>query len=332
MFKILITGGGTLRNSVVITVLAVLTLAIGVTGAESDSQPRYAVPAFGYSAVVPADWSIYMETDSDTMAIVSFGLPEVWSELEGQSIENAISITAHKRSDLHSVQDLIDFEARRKAAIIVSSVDAGLVTEPARLIITKINGYEYKTLAGYRYRNGIGYEISFTATEGTYDINLQHFLNFVKKVEFFALNPTGPKGYPSRYQEASLLYRTKPDSRERVISLLQAELESDSTNLNAATLLTIVLFDSGRYDETLALADRAINLNPGGLTPAMYLYKGKALYELGRYMECQMTIGGLWAIFQESARMSSEYDDLMAKVAEKLKTDADTGQVQPEPK
>ena len=125
-----------------------------------------------------------------------------------------------------------------------------------------------------------------------------------------------------------MLFRTRPDAYPRVISLLEAELADDSTNLDAAHILAIAYYETGRYDDAVAACDRAIMMNDG-IVPAMFLYKGKALFELGRYVEVDLVLGGLWALFQDDPRLAREYDELMKKLLEKLPGKEDTTVAQP---
>ena|SRR5688572_5426498 len=52
------------------------------------------------------------------------------------------------------------------------------------VVVSKIYGLEYKTLTTYRFENGIGYVIGFTATHGTFDKNLPKYHEFLEKLEF----------------------------------------------------------------------------------------------------------------------------------------------------
>ena len=307
--------------------LAAAILGVGISASAQNELPRYASSAFGYSVVVPSDWRIYAESENDTMNVISFGLPEIWSELEQQQIENAIAVIALKQPDISSVQDVIDVQMKRRADILVSHTEATLLFGPAQQVITKMGNYEYKALVTYRYENGIGYEFSFNATEGTYDRNLPKFLDFLSTIEFLAPDSEGTNVYPSRLQEASFLFRTRPEAYPRVISLLEAELKDDSTNLDAAHILAIAYYEIGRFDEAVTACDRAIKMNDG-IVPAMFLYKGKALFELGKYAEVEFYLGGLWALFQGDPALAREYDDLMTRLLEKLPRVDDTGSTQ----
>ena len=59
----------------------------------------------------------------------------------------------------------------------------------AFVVVSRIDGLEYKTLTTYRFENGIGYVIGFTATHGTFDKNLPNYRAFLEKLEF--VSPAG---------------------------------------------------------------------------------------------------------------------------------------------
>jgi hypothetical protein len=54
----------------------------------------------------------------------------------------------------------------------------------AFVYVTRIGGLEYKNQTTFRIENGVGYVIGFTATHGTYDINLPKCPAFLEKLEF----------------------------------------------------------------------------------------------------------------------------------------------------
>jgi len=290
----------------------------------AQQQPvQYVVPSCGYRVVVPLDWSIHAEYDDDTVSRVSFGLPPIWSDLEQQEIENAIAVIAHRRSDLSSVQDVVDLERLRHQHILISSTDVDLQFGRAQRMITEIRGLQYISLVVCRLENGVGYVFSFTATEGTYDRNRERFIEFLSMVEFFPPDPKAKKVYPSRFQEAMLLFRTEPNAYQRIIRLLQAELDDNPTDLETVTLLAMAYYESNRFEEALSFFDSAIVLNEG-LNPHVYLYKGKALHKLGRSAEARQLLRATWALFQGNARLSADYDELMSQLQAEEAKEQDT--------
>lgn len=156
----------------------------------AQEQPaQYVEPSCGYSTVVPLDWSIHSEYSDDTVSRVSFGLPRIWSDLEQQEIENSIAVIAHRRSDLSSVEDVVELEGHRHRHVLISSTEVELQFGRAQRLITEIRGLQYKSLVVYRLENGVGYVFIFTATEGTYDRNRKRFIEFLSTVEFFPPEP-----------------------------------------------------------------------------------------------------------------------------------------------
>lgn len=296
-----------------IPIAIALNVVPGTSIAVQEQPAEYGVPAFGYRVVVPDDWGIHNEYEDDTTAVVSFGLPPMWSDLEQQEIENAVAVFACKRSDISSVPDIVDFELKRVADILISSTEVDLEFGRALRLETELDGYRYETLAAYRFENGVGYAFSFTATEGTYNRNRERFIEFLSTVRFFPPDSEAVKIFPSRFQEAMQLYRAGPANIPKVISLLEAELKDNSTNLKAVKLLTMTYYESKRFEKALVMFDSAIVIDEG-LSPYVYLYKGKALHKLGRSAEAKLLLGGLWALFQGDGELSAEYDEFMSQL------------------
>jgi len=116
-------------------------------------------------------------------AIVEWGLPLTYSELEKTDIENSISITAYHRTDIKSMEELITYEYLRKDPRETSlEVDTSSVN--ARIVYSTIKGLNYKGKIYFVFKNDIGYVITFMATPGTYDKNLGLFEDFNKKITF----------------------------------------------------------------------------------------------------------------------------------------------------
>jgi hypothetical protein len=156
-------------------------IAASVVG---DGSSKYSKPDFGFVATVPDDWHVYAEREDEGRFIVSFGLPMVWSESEKKRIENDVSITVYHRIDISSLKKVVEYEERRVADMLVSRKEVTSTFGKAFVIVTKIHGFEYKTLSTCHFVNGFGYVISFTATEGTYDINLKKYSDFLAALVF----------------------------------------------------------------------------------------------------------------------------------------------------
>lgn len=165
------------------TMLAVLLLTLNIQGQTKHQNDKY-----GFSVQVPADWHIYAEikdNPSSKSAIIDWGLPKVYSELEKTSIENAVSITAYNRPDIKTIGDLIKLEFNRVKHILSSKELIDSIPYYSYTVISVQNGLKYKSQVILIFKNNIGYVLSFTATPGTYDINIQKFENFVKGILFF---------------------------------------------------------------------------------------------------------------------------------------------------
>ncbi len=142
---------------------------------------------YRFKVEVPKDWELYGQIINDTIqqkAIADWGLPLIYSELEKTDIENAISITAYKRSHYKSWGDVMMNEVFRKDPTHTDMAPDS-VSENARIIYHDNNGLEYKGKSYFVYKNGIGYIINFMATPGTYDKNIKVFEEFYTKINFF---------------------------------------------------------------------------------------------------------------------------------------------------
>lgn len=165
------------------TFLTFLFLALNVKG-----QTRFQNDKYGFSGQVPTDWYIYAETKDNPLnksSIIEWGLPKVYSELEKTDIENAVSITAYKRPDIKNLDDLIKFEFERVSHILSSKEIIDSIPYHSYLLITVQKGLKYKSKVEFVFKNNIGYVLNFTATIGTYNMNVQKFDSFVKGIQFF---------------------------------------------------------------------------------------------------------------------------------------------------
>jgi hypothetical protein len=153
------------------------------------AQTTYSNDKYGFTAVVPKDWLIYAEIKDDAenhVALLDWGLPKIYSDVEKQNIENAVSITAYQRSDIKNIDDLMKFEFDRISSIMVSKTKLDDILHTSYEIISKRNNQSYKTKTTFVFKNNIGYVLIFTATPGTYDKNLPKFNDFITHVVFSA--------------------------------------------------------------------------------------------------------------------------------------------------
>lgn len=151
-------------------------------------QTSYQNDKYGFSGLVAEDWHVYAEIKNDAVnnkALIDWGLPKVYSKLEKTSIENAVSIVAYNRPDIKTIDDLMKFEFERIGHILVSKELIDTIPRSSYTVITSRNGLKYKSKVAFVYQNNIGYVLSFTATPGTYDINLSKFDSFVDKIQFY---------------------------------------------------------------------------------------------------------------------------------------------------
>ncbi|MBL4656940.1 MAG: hypothetical protein JKX73_02990 [Flavobacteriales bacterium] len=171
-------------TKIILILLTVLTATINTL----YGQSKYQNDKYGFSGQVPDDWHVYAEIKDDPAnkkAIIDWGLPKVYSKLEKTSIENAVSITAYKKPDIKTIDDLIKFEFERIGHVLVSKELNDTIQRPSYVVITLRNGLNYKSKVAFVFQNNIGYVLSFTATPGTYDLNISKFDSFVNDLQFF---------------------------------------------------------------------------------------------------------------------------------------------------
>lgn len=151
-------------------------------------QTKFQNDLYGFGGQVPDDWHVYGEIKDDVInkrAIIDWGLPKVYSELEKTTIENSVSITAYKRPSLKTIEDLTKIEFGRVANVLVSKELIDSTSYTSYLVFTVRNGLKFKSKLTFVFKNDVGYVLNFTATPGTYDINLLKFDNFVKSLQVF---------------------------------------------------------------------------------------------------------------------------------------------------
>lgn len=154
----------------------------------SFGQTLYQNDLYGFNCKVPADWTVYAEMKHDKInqnSIIDWGLPKVYSLLEKTKIENAVSITAYKRKEINSIENLINFEFNRMKNNLIEKIKLEGTKNTTYNVLTKIDGFTYKTQLIFLFENNIGYILNFTATQGTFDININKFIEFEKGITFF---------------------------------------------------------------------------------------------------------------------------------------------------
>ena len=140
---------------------------------------------FKFRVQIPSDWTLYGQNinNNNSMAIVDWGLPKIYSELENAEIENSISVRAYRHQKIKSVEELITSEYFRINPI-ETSLEIDSTNANARIVYQTKNGLNYKGKIYFLYENAIGYIVTFMATPGTYDKNINLFENFYKSIEF----------------------------------------------------------------------------------------------------------------------------------------------------
>jgi hypothetical protein len=175
-----------MRHIYVLTFLFQI-LTSGSFGQTGDSQTvEYKNLLFRFSVDIPINWKLYGQVTNDTInhrAIVDWGIPLVYSELEKSDIENSISITAYRKAEIQNIDQLFLFE-RQRTKHLTDSVQFDKNDKNGRIIYSTINGLNYKSKLYFIIKNGIGYILTFTATPGTYDKNIELFERFSRKVKF----------------------------------------------------------------------------------------------------------------------------------------------------
>ena len=155
------------------------------------SQTNYNNPNYGFKLEVPEDWHVYAEIKDDPVqnhAIVSWGIPKVYSEIDKVSVENAISIIARKKPELKSLEDHEKFEFDRLKSILIKKELIAEAPHKTYITNTMINGLVYKSKSAIMYKNNIGYILTLTGTPGTFGLNEAKFDLFVNSINFFKVD------------------------------------------------------------------------------------------------------------------------------------------------
>ena len=174
--------------------VSLMIQACGQTNVKTDTNGIYSNSTFRFSVLIPNDWKLAGEMENERKTIVCWTLPAIYSDIEKTEIENAISITAHKSTYITSVSDLILSEYLRIDPVETALEYIDESNKNARMIYTTTpQGLKYKgksyfvfnhILQPYSEVNGIGYIITFMATPGTFDKNIDVFEEFYKSINY----------------------------------------------------------------------------------------------------------------------------------------------------
>jgi len=175
-----------MRQTLIIGFFDLLIVLQAFGQVKSKHVDNYTNDIYRFNVKIPDTWRLYGQIKNDTVkhkAIVDWGLPSIYSEIEKTNIENSISITAYHRTDISSLEQLIKFEYLRvnptKTDLQIDKSNSN-----ARLIYSTSNGLKYQGKSYYVYRNEIGYVITFMATPGTYNKNIKVFEDFYNNIQF----------------------------------------------------------------------------------------------------------------------------------------------------
>ncbi len=150
------------------------------------SQTTFENKRFKFQASIPDDWKLHQEIRGDTLnyTMVGWGLPKVYTEMDKHEVENAVSITAVEHGRIKSVDDLVkaEFNRVKNIATILNQVKIDSVEHTAYITNTFMKNLSYVSQQYFIFKNGTGYIITFTATPGTFNINLPKFEEFYKTV------------------------------------------------------------------------------------------------------------------------------------------------------
>ncbi len=149
---------------------------------KTDLNVTYENVDYFFKVSIPIDWKIYREIKNDTLrksAFIDWGIPKIYSEIENAEIENSVSIKAFNSESIKNVQDLIKNEYLRIDPTTTALEAEKGIGENARIIYHDApNGIKYKGKSYFKYQNGLSYIITFMATPGTYNKNLEMFEQF----------------------------------------------------------------------------------------------------------------------------------------------------------
>jgi len=168
-----------------------ITQVCGQTDSKEQYQNKthilYVNEIYRFNVAVPISWKLYGEIKNDTTnhrAIVDWGLPQIYSELEEVEIENSISIIAYQKPEINSVEDVIQLEyLKTNPTETILEIDE---TNPnvGMIYTSTLSGLKYQGKSYYVFKDGIGYVITFMATPGTYNKNIKVFEEFYNDVTF----------------------------------------------------------------------------------------------------------------------------------------------------
>ena len=148
-------------------------------------------PRFGYRFVASPDWGLFnVRQDGlhNKQSLVVMTLPAVWGDVEQQNIENAISVFAVDDGQATSLEKAVtDFWKNHTVEGVVGENRRVVSSDEKRHVVDfdqKEGQVLYKRRGVVLFRNGVSYNIVFTATPGTFEKNLKVFSAFCDSIQF----------------------------------------------------------------------------------------------------------------------------------------------------
>jgi hypothetical protein len=179
----------TFLSSGITTTLLALTAAATLAWAAPVAAAEHERPNFGFKANTPDDWQVFGERKNKEQMLIDFSLPSVWSEADQQQIEHSVYVKAYRESEVSSMADVIRLERKHNSRMVLSAEPLmSSVIGQTFMVRARIRGVEYKILETYYYANGTGYLIGFTATQTTFDANVDQYYAFLKQLQFMPVS------------------------------------------------------------------------------------------------------------------------------------------------
>ncbi len=314
-----------MRSLIALSLVAgVMVVTLRAQSEESGLDVRtYEKGHWGFTSAIPDSWTVYREADVPEEFRVSFGMPKVWSEKEKQHIENSVSISVYRMDSLKNTEDVARLEHERTADILVVRSDLKVENGIAFDKRTRIDGLEYVSRTTCRYENGLGYVLSFTATDGTFALNLPVFEDFIREFSF-QLPSEPPQQLVDRsyYDLAREYYKFGPGKAKKVIAALQKHLELNKDDEKAFILLAVTQKGVGLLDDALRSCDEVERIGwlNKSITPKVYLIQAECYLYKKELQRAQEILQSKWAFFQDDSKYNAEYDRLMSAITAAIKS------------
>jgi len=197
------------RNLVRVASAFLLLLAAATAAAFGGSRSSQ-----GYSVDAPEDWKIGGEVEEAGRHVLAFEVPAPGAM--------SSSVVVVSRSDVDSVEQLKQKEDALLGKLLVSSEEQPAARGKEFVQVVRGTAREFKTRVVYRFENGMGYAITFSAADNeSYAAQMPQFDAFLAGLAFFPHGPpVAPLGF-TKY-DASL---GRPTSHDEDGSSFDGEIE-----------------------------------------------------------------------------------------------------------